>query len=319
MKAVKNTQTKTQKEINISILNESHKFKIIPFKLDEHGNYFEVYGTRVTRNNKLSVICNLKSLKGSISNIKFNFESLDKDMRLRKYIEKQNQVEFVNKLSINYNNKNWFNIEENSFAPIGAKEFETDNSIIDKDGHVKIEILEETCILNNKITENFSEIPIYWYDKNVNQKYRTTIVVLEIITDILSKKFPSFKTQLHNLVVSELNKAELTNSNLEDISNLSKEELLNLYKKEHEELKSYKDNNPIKTFENFKVKHEELYKNNSIYKSRIDQYIYQTQFDYTIFNSDTTKLCNCVLKLGNFLLKISVIISNTTIVVLYFW
>ena len=143
MKAVKNTQTKTQKEINISILNESHKFKIIPFKLDEHGNYFEVYGTRVTRNNKLSVICNLKSLKGSISNIKFNFESLDKDMRLRKYIEKQNQVEFVNKLSINYNNKNWFNIEENSFAPIGAKEFETDNSIIDKDGHVKIEILEE--------------------------------------------------------------------------------------------------------------------------------------------------------------------------------
>lgn len=44
MKVVKNiSQTKTQKEINISVLDEDYKFKIFFFKLDEHENYFEVY------------------------------------------------------------------------------------------------------------------------------------------------------------------------------------------------------------------------------------------------------------------------------------
>ena len=124
MKVIKNiTQTKTQKEINISVLGEYHKFKIIPFKLDEHGNYFEVYGTRVTRNDKLSVICDIKSLRGSIGNTKFNFESLNKDLFLRDYLKKQNHVEFINKLSLNYNNKNWFNIDKNSLELINSREF----------------------------------------------------------------------------------------------------------------------------------------------------------------------------------------------------
>ena len=115
MKVVKNiTQTKTQKEINISVLDEHHEFKIIPFKLDEYGNYFEVYGTRVTRDKKLSVICDLKSLRGNIGDIKFNFESLDKELFLRNYLKKRNHIEFINKLSLNYNNKKWFNIDENS-------------------------------------------------------------------------------------------------------------------------------------------------------------------------------------------------------------
>ena len=90
MKVIKNiNQTKTQKEINISVLGEEYKFEIIPFKLDEYGNYFEVYGTRAIREDKLSVICDIKSLKGSISDIKFNFESLDKETRLRNYLENQ--------------------------------------------------------------------------------------------------------------------------------------------------------------------------------------------------------------------------------------
>ena len=180
MKVVKNiTQTKTQKEINISVLGEHHKFDIIPFKLDKQGNYFEVYGTRVTRGKKLSVICDLKSLRGNINNIKFNFESLDKELFLRNYLRKQNHIEFINKLSLNYNNKNWFNIDKNSFGRIRPKEFSSNENLISEKSEFDIVYLEETCILSNKITENFTEIPIYWYDKNVHQKYRTTIVVLK--------------------------------------------------------------------------------------------------------------------------------------------
>ena len=180
MKVVKNiTQTKTQKEINISVLGEHHKFKIIPFKLDELGNYFEVYGTRVTRDKKLSVICDIKSSRGNIGDIKFNFESLDKELLLRYYLRKQNHVEFINKLSLNYNNKKWFNIDENSFGRILPKEFSSNENSSNDKKEFDIGYLEETCILSNKITENFTEIPIYWYDKNVHQKYRTTIVVLK--------------------------------------------------------------------------------------------------------------------------------------------
>lgn len=87
---------------------------MLPFKLDKSENYFKVYGVRVTRDDKLSVICDLKSLRGNIVKNEFNFESLNKEMRLRNYLEKQNNVNFVNKLSLKYNNKKWFNIEENS-------------------------------------------------------------------------------------------------------------------------------------------------------------------------------------------------------------
>ena len=227
MKAVKNiTQTKTQKEINISVFGEKYKFETLRFNLKESKNYFEVYGTRVTRNNKLSVICDIKSLRGNIDKTKFTFESLDKEMTLRHYIQNQNNVNFVNKLSLNYNNKKWFNMEENSIGAIAPIETTTKDSTNDKNEHLSINKLEQTCILNNKITENFSEIPIYWYDRNVHQKYRTTIVELEIITDILSKKFPSFKTQIHNLIVNELNISEITNSNLEERIEKSNEELM---------------------------------------------------------------------------------------------
>ena len=286
MKVIKNiTQTKTQKEINISVLDEHHEFKIIPFKLDEYGNYFEVYGSKIIREDKISVICDIKSLKGSISDIKFNFESLDKEMRIRDYIRDQKHIEFINKLSLNYNNKNWFNIEDKSIARILAIDLSSEDSINDEKGYYKINNLEETRILNNKISENFTEIPIYWYDRNVHQKYRTTIVTLEIITDILSKKFPLFETQIHNLLVSELNISEITNSNLEERTKLSYEELLELYKKEHEKVQKYESKNKSNSLEETEklydkyMNESELFRNEvkrincELFKEFIDNYI----------------------------------------------
>lgn len=52
------------KEINISVLDKRCKFEALPFKLGKSENYFEVYGTRITRDNKLTVICNLKISEG---------------------------------------------------------------------------------------------------------------------------------------------------------------------------------------------------------------------------------------------------------------
>ena len=282
MKIIKNiTQTKTQKEINISILDEHYKFKIIPFKLDESDNYFEVYGIRVFKNNKLSVICDIKSLRGSIGNIKFNFESLDKELTLRHYSQKQNHVEFINKLSLNYNNKNWFNIEENSIGLISPIEFSTDENLIDeKTGFYNISKLEETCILNNKITENFTEIPIYWYDKNVHQKYRITVVVLEIITDILSKKFPSFRTQIHNLVVNELNISEIKEETLEEQTKLSYDELLELYNKQQKELESYKIKNKSISYEDLSKKYDNYMETSNSFREETKRYVIDTQEEF---------------------------------------
>ena len=282
MKAVKNiAQTKTQKEINILVLGEHHKFGIIPFKLDEHGNYFKVYGTRVIRDKKLSVVCDIKSLKGSISNIKFTFENLDKELNLRHYIQKQNHAEFVNNLSLKYNNKNWFNIDENSLGLISPREFSSDENLIDeKTGFYNISKLEETCILNNKISENFSEIPIYWYDKNVNQKYRIIIVTLEIITDILSKKFPLFKTQIHNLLVSELNISEITNSNLEERTKLSYDELLELYNKQQKELESYKIKNKSISYEDLSKKYDNYMETSNSFREETKRYVIDTQEEF---------------------------------------
>ena len=281
MKAIKNiTQTKTQKEINILILNKSHKFNIIPFKLDEHRNYFEVYGTRIIRENKLSVVCDLKSLRGNINNIKFNFESLDKELLLRYYLRKQNHIEFINKLSLNYNNKNWFNINKNSLGRILPREFSSNENSSNDKKEFDIGYLEETCILSNKISENFTEIPVYWYDKNVNQKYRTTIVTLEIITDILSKVFPLFKTQIHNLLVTELNISEIKEETLEERTKLSYDELLELYNKQQKELESYKIKNKSISYEDLSKKYDNYMETSNSFREETKRYVIDTQEEF---------------------------------------
>ena len=94
-------------------------------------------------------------------------------------------------------------------------------------------------------------------------------MVLEIITDILSKKFPSFKTQLHNLCSQELNKANLTDSNLEDISNLSKEELLELYKKEHEENLKFKEKTKTNSLEETEKLYDKYMNESELFRNEI--------------------------------------------------
>lgn len=50
MKGVKNVaQTKTQKDINIFVLDKQYKFETLTYNLNETENYFEIYDTRVTK------------------------------------------------------------------------------------------------------------------------------------------------------------------------------------------------------------------------------------------------------------------------------
>ena len=64
-------------------------------------------------------------------------------MVLRLYLQKRTNIEFINKLSLNYNNKNWFNVNKNSLELISSREFSTEDSTNDKKGFIKINELEE--------------------------------------------------------------------------------------------------------------------------------------------------------------------------------
>ena len=231
-------------------------------------------------------------------------------MTLRDYLKTKNNMEFVNKLSLNYNNKNWFNDNKNSLGEISPREFSTEDSTNDKNGHYNISKLEETCILSNKITENFSEIPIYWYDQNVNPKYRTTIVVLEIITDILSKRFPLFKTQIHNLLINELNISEIKEESLEERTKLSYEELLELYQKEHQKVQELEYKNKNTSYGKFEIKFNELYNKDKNFTNEIKRFIYETIPEYVINYSENSKINTSKLYQDKFRCTSSIDLGN---------
>lgn len=113
MKAVKTSQTKLRELSSIKILDNSYELSNLHYDINKK-DYFEFIGTRLEYNNKFVTICLLKTITGDIKNNKFNYKLLDDEIGIKMYLRNQNNVKFINKLSLNFNNKKYYNFIEES-------------------------------------------------------------------------------------------------------------------------------------------------------------------------------------------------------------
>ena len=236
MKPIKNTQTKLNDLTSITILDNTYKLSKLHYPINDK-DWFEFIGVRFESNKELVTIGLLKTIRGVVQNKTFTYETLNKDLKLRDYLKYQDVVFLVNELSLKINKKKWFDINVEKSEAI-ARDFSinSNNIINEENGRFILDELLKTCIIKPYTNyENYQVVPIFHYHGS-NSYVTQNICILEIIVDILSKKFPSVSVQLHQIISQDLNKAELTNTTLEDISNLSKEEILELYHKQQKEL-----------------------------------------------------------------------------------
>ena len=223
---------------SINIQDSEYNFSEFEYKLDNKTDKFTISGTRFNFNNNLVVLCNLKTINGSIDNEEFTYKTLSKDCQLRHYLNQELNVKLVNKISNRINNKPYFKIVENSDdAAAPSENLIKLNDIIDDQFKVDIDQLWTTSELEFcKVYDNFPIVPIFHYNGN-NKKVKTPFLVeLNIVIDILIQKFPKFREQLLTLSKLELNSTELKKESLESSIKNREEELLKEIKKLKNEL-----------------------------------------------------------------------------------
>ena len=282
MKPIKNTQTKLNDLTSITILDNSYKLSKLHYPINDK-DWFEFIGVRFESNKELVTLGLLKTITGVISNEAFTYETLNKDLKLRDYLKYQDVVFLVNELSLKINKKKWFDINVEKSEAI-ASDFSTNsnNIINEENGRFILDELLKTCIIKPYTNyENYQVVPIFHYHGS-NSYVTQNICILEIIIDILSKKFPSVSVQLHQIISQDLNKAELTNTTLEDISNLSKEELLKLYQKEHEKVQRLESKNKSNSKEETEKLYNKYMNESELFRNEVKRYMIETQKQFIV-------------------------------------
>ena len=274
----------------IKILDEVYRFETITYPLDEH-NYFSIDRISFVFDNKVNTSCLLKTLTGYINDKSFNFESLIRETILKDYLKDQDTINFINECSLKINKKKYFNFNSESQALISACDSPNINELLDDQKQIIPSKLWETCIIpiDNKV-ENFDIIPIYFYNGSMKYKNTPIITILEIVIDILSKKFPLFKVQLHKLATSELNISNIKNDTFEERVQKTNEELLleiEQLKKENELLKNKNKSN---SYENFDNLYERYIKEDQNFYNEVKRFIYETTPEFVINYTKNNKL-----------------------------
>ena len=272
MKPIKLSQNKLQKLESISIKGISYKFEKLHYDLTA-VDFFEINGCKFENNNELTTICLLKTLYGFIDNKKFTYETLLKDLKLNEFLRFQDNVNFINECSLRINNKKYFNFVYQKSESIDSDFYPKFEDIFNEEIYkFDVDELLKTCIIEFYCKhDNYDIIPIYQFCGSNN--YTTQIIsVLEIVTNILIKAFPSFEVQIHNICSQELNKAELINSTLEDVSKLTKEEILELYNKQQKELELYKNKNKSISYEDLSKKYDNYMETSNSFREEFKRY-----------------------------------------------
>ena len=143
---------------SIKILGEVYKFKNKRYNINEN-NYFTIDCVNFVNNNQINIPCLLKTIKGCIDNIEFDYKNLLKDLKLNQYLQHQDNVNFVNECSLKYNNKSWFNLKIDELCAIAQSSSSIQNNLINiENEHIDIKDL--------KIIWNILILEIY----NINLK-----------------------------------------------------------------------------------------------------------------------------------------------------
>ena len=282
MKAIKNTQSKLKNLEYIQILDNSYKLSKLHYPINDK-DWFEFIGVRFEYNKKFITLGLLKTIIGVIQNKKFTYEDLNKELRLDLYLHDQEIIKFINEHSLRINNKNWFNCYIEDSHPIGCESSTINHDLINEtDGKIKTEELLKTCIIHPyTMINNYKFIPIYHC--HGSKHFSTQIIcIFEIITDLLSRKFPSLASDLSHLSTQELNKSELNNSTLSKYRGMNEEELIKLLEEKDSKINKLESKNKSNSKEETEKLYDKYTNESELFRNEVKRYMIETQKQFIV-------------------------------------
>ena len=276
---------------SIKILDKVYNFETITYPLGK-DNFIKIDECKIDYNNRITSCCLLKTLEGNIEDKQFNFDKLNKEIGLKDYLRMQNNVEFVNDISLKINNKKWFEFEEETHATIVAcVSTKLENLLDDDQIHFNLDKLWNTCIVSTENKQvNFEVMPIFYFNGSTKYKNTPIITTLEIVINILIKYFPSFEAQLKLINSNILNKNEINKLTLDEYENLTNEELRTLLHERDSKIEKYEAKNKSNSYENFDNLYERYIKEDQNFYNEVKRFIYETTPEFVINYTKNNKI-----------------------------
>ena len=185
---------------------------------------FSVNLARYINEEQVVCLCLLKTLTVNINNKIDTFKTIDKKIKIKDYLHVAENVQLINNISLDLNNKLYYNFIANDY-------------ILQNDHRINTTKLNEVCIITpNTFVENFNNIPIF-HRNGSKDRYDTPIIChFRIVIDILMKVYNQFKHKILELSDLILNLTELNEENLELYMNKTKSDLIKLLQEKDEEI-----------------------------------------------------------------------------------
>lgn len=167
----------------------------------------------------------------------FNDEVIQ--MKIKYYLQSQDNVKLINLISNRIINKNWFECysDESSEIMLRSQHDQIKPELLDEKSHFIITELYKTKTLLENEYKYENEFPTYpiWH---INGKHKThadkcsLYCHYDIMLHILSLRFVEIKSQILNLSTTEFLKAVINNETIDEHIEHSYEDLLNIIEKQ---------------------------------------------------------------------------------------
>ena len=179
---------------------------------------FSVNLARYIKEEQVVCLCLLKSLTVNINNKVENFKEIDKKIKVKHYLQTTENVQLINNISLDLNNKLYYNFVAKSGGKYLPSEYiNIPEEYLLKDSYlINTTKLNETCIINpNSFIETFDNIPIFHRNGPEKNSKSEIICHFRIVIDILMKVYCQFKHKILELSDLILNLTELQDEDLD--------------------------------------------------------------------------------------------------------
>ena len=200
---------------------------------------FTINLARYTKEEQVVCFCLLKSLTVNINNKIDNFKTIDKKIKISHYLHTTENVQLINNISLDLNNKLYYNFVGSSDGKYLPSELVNirEDYLVNNSHLINTTKLNEVCIITpNSFIENFDNIPIFHRNGPEKNSKSEIICHFRIVIDILMKVYSQFKHKILELSDLILNLTELQDEDLDSYMNKSKSDLIKLLKEKDEEI-----------------------------------------------------------------------------------
>ena len=267
----------------IVINNIEYNFSEKTYTINKNMS-FKVKLVRFIKKDKIVVLSLLKSLIIKINNKEENYKEFDKKLKLKDYLRYTENIELINNISLDINNKVYYNFIADSDA--GRPASESTNVLTEDNKRIDVQKLNETCTISpNKTITNFEYIPIFHRNGSEKKSETEVIVHFSILIDMLCKVYSEFKHLILKLSDIILNLAELNEQDLETYMNMSMSQCIQLLKEKDENITNLENlldnredhinylNSELNDRDDYiEELEEDLYSSNEIYDETVNNY-----------------------------------------------